>query len=141
MINKTNSDHYRSPYGIRISTAEADRTPETVSLVGGQSRNRKVPSDHNVIYPHNCWRWEKILQIFSTSICVYLSVYFSVVFLLHIHTYALCWTYSKAHTTKPCLILHTLMHIVHMHFTATHTTFFFARYCMLQFLLYLSVFY
>ena len=32
-INKTNSDHYRSPYGIRISTAEANRTPGIVSPV------------------------------------------------------------------------------------------------------------
>ena len=50
-INKTNSDYYRSPYGIRISTAEADQTPGIVSPVGGRSRDRKVPSDHNA-YTH-----------------------------------------------------------------------------------------
>ena len=46
-INKTYSNHYRSPYGNPNSTTEVDRTPETVSPVEGKSRNRKVPSDHN----------------------------------------------------------------------------------------------
>ena len=115
-INKTNSDYYRSPYGVRISTAEADQTPGIVSPVGGRSRDRKVPSNHNA-YTHTLMLDGRKFSKDSLHIslfCVSLSVLCS----LNKDTFT-CITYTK-HTLMPHPI-HQI-HVMYIYET-THAVF------------------
>jgi len=120
IYNQINKTKFGSlPFTIRNpnSIAEANRTPEIESLVGGRSHIRKVPSDHNTNTHTLIGDGRKFYRFSPHLFVVFLCQY--------------CVSHKHLYTCNtPCLALHILtpwiayfsilMHLVHMHFTGTH---------------------